>query len=144
MIFVQTRSGDMWTTEHSIETSVDAQAIWRAWADVPGWPEWNGDIEHVELTGSFATGSVIAMTPHGQDPVHLRVADVIEGEQFIDEADVAGTVVRTTHRIEAFDEHRVRVVYRLEASGPAAEEIGPAISADFDETLRALVEHAGR
>ena len=134
----------MWTTEHSIETSLVVDAIWRAWADVPRWVEWNGDIERVELTGPFATGSKIAMTPHGQDPVHLRIADVIEGEQFIDEADVAGTVVLTMHRIEALDEHRVRVVYRLEASGPAAEELGPAISADFDDTLRALVEYAGR
>lgn len=134
----------MWTTEHSIETCLGVDAIWRAWADVPRWVEWNGDIERVELTGPFATGSKIAMTPHGQDPVHLRIADVIEGEQFIDEADVAGTVVRTMHRIEALDEHRVRVVYRLEASGPAAEELGPAISADFGDTLRALVEYAGR
>jgi hypothetical protein len=74
----------------------------------------------------------------------LRLSDVVDGERFVDEAEVAGTVVRTTHRIEALDEQRVRVVYRLEASGPAAEAIGPAISADFDDTLRALVEHAGR
>lgn len=134
----------MWTTEHSIETNVGADAIWRAWADVEAWGQWNEDIEQVELTGLFATGSTIAMTPKGQDPVLLRIADVIVGEQFIDEAEVAGTVVRTMHRIEALDGHRIRVVYRLEASGPAAEEIGPAISADFDDTLRALVEHAGR
>jgi len=134
----------MWTTEHSIETDVGAEAIWRAWADVPAWPEWNEDIERIGLTGPFATGSTIAMTPRGQDPVRLRVADVVVGEQFIDEAEVAGTLVRTMHRVEALDRQRVRVVYRLEASGPAAEEIGPAISADFDDTLRALVEHAGR
>jgi hypothetical protein len=134
----------MWTSEHSLEMNVGADAIWRAWADVPRWAEWNGDIERVELTGPFASGSRIVMTPRGQDPVRLRIADVIEGEQFIDEAEVAGTVVRTTHRIEALDEHRVRVVYRLEASGPAAEELGPAITADFDDTLRALVEYAGR
>jgi polyketide cyclase/dehydrase/lipid transport protein len=134
----------MWTSEHSLEMNVRADAIWRAWADVPRWAEWNGDIERVELTGPFASGSRIVMTPRGQDPVRLRIADVIEGEQFIDEAEVAGTVVRTMHRIEALDEHRVRVVYRLEASGPAAEELGPAITADFDDTLRALVEYAGR
>jgi uncharacterized membrane protein len=134
----------MWMTEHSIETNVPADAIWRAWADVPRWPSWNGDIERIELTGAFAAGSTIAMTPHGQEVVQLRLADVVEGERFVDEADVAGTVVRTTHRIEALDEQRARVVYRLEASGPAADVIGPAISADFDETLRALVEHAGR
>ena len=134
----------MWKTEHSIETNVAVDEIWRAWADVARWPEWNGDIERIELTGPFAAGSMIAMTPRDQGPVQLRLSDVVEGERFVDEAEVAGTVVRTTHRIEALGEERVRVVYRLEASGPAAEAIGPAISADFDDTLKALVEHAGR
>jgi hypothetical protein len=50
---------------------------------------------------------------------------------FVDEAQVAGATMRTLHRI-------------LEASGPVADEIGPAISADFDETLAALVERARR
>ena len=77
-------------------------------------------------------------------PVQLPIADVVDGEQFVDEAEIAGTVFRTMHRIEAVDKDRVRVVYRLEAMGPAAEEIGPAITADFDDTLSALVEHAGR
>jgi hypothetical protein len=144
MIFVQIRSSDMWTTESTIETTVGADAIWRAWADVARWPEWNGDIEHIVLTGPFAAGSSIVMTPRDQVPVHLRVADVVEGEQFVDEAEIAGTVFRTMHRIEALDGERVRVVYRMEASGPAAEEIGPAITSDFDDTLKALVEHAGR
>jgi hypothetical protein len=134
----------MWTTEHSIETHVARDAIWRAWAEVARWSEWNEDIERIELIGPFAAGSLITMTPYGQDPVQLRIADVVEGEQFVDEAEVAGTVFRTMHRIEALDEHRVRVVYRLEAMGSAAEEMGPAITADFDDTLKALVEHAGR
>jgi Polyketide cyclase / dehydrase and lipid transport len=144
MICVQIGAGEMWTTEHSIETNVAVDAIWRAWADVARWPEWNGDIERIDLTGPFAAGSMIAMTPRDQGPVQLRLSDVVEGERFVDQAEVAGTVVRTTHSIEAVGERRVRVVYRLEASGPAAEAIGPAISADFDDTLKALVEHAGR
>src|SRR2546423_3725955 len=143
MIFVQTKEGEMWTSEHSIETNVAADAIWRAWADVPRWPEWNGDIERIELTGPFATGSLIVMTPQRQEPVQLRLADVVEGERFVDEADVAGTLVRTTHRIEALDEQRARVVYRLEASGPAAEANRPAISADLDDPPRAVGGAAG-
>jgi uncharacterized protein YndB with AHSA1/START domain len=134
----------MWTTEHSRETTVAPEAIWQRWTDVEGWPEWNGDIERIELRGPFAAGSTIAMTPHGQETVELRIAEVVEGELFVDEADVDGTVVRTLHRIDRLDGGRVRVVYRLEASGPAAEEIGSAVSADFDETIAALVEHAGR
>jgi uncharacterized protein YndB with AHSA1/START domain len=134
----------MWTTEHSVETTVTPDAIWRAWADVPGWPRWNGDIERIELTGPFAEGSTIAMSPRGQEPVRLRLADVVPGERFVDEADVAGTIVRTTHRIDRLGDGRTRVVYRLEASGPAADAIGPAVSADFQDTLTALVEYADR
>ena len=84
------------------------------------------------------------MTPRGQETVDLRISEAVEGQQFVDEADVGGTVVRTTHRIDPLDADRIRIVYRLEASGPAAEQIGPAVSADFPETLAALVEHAGR
>jgi uncharacterized protein YndB with AHSA1/START domain len=134
----------MWSAEHSVETTVTPDAIWRAWADVRGWPRWNGDIERIELTGPFAEGSTIAMSPRGQEPVRLRLADVVPGERFVDEADVAGTIVRTTHRIDRLGDGRTRVVYRLEASGPAADAIGPAVSADFQDTLTALVEYADR
>jgi len=47
----------MWAYEHSIETSVDADRIWRLWEDVAGWGAWNADIEHVELAGPFADRS---------------------------------------------------------------------------------------
>jgi Polyketide cyclase / dehydrase and lipid transport len=138
------RERAVWTTEHSIETTVSPEAIWRAWADVDRWPEWNADIERIELRGPFAPGSTIAMTPRGEATVELHVAAAVEGELFVDEADVGGTTVRTMHRIERLDGERVRVVYRMEAAGPAAEQIGPAISADFGDTIAALVEHAGR
>lgn len=134
----------MWTTEHDLEATVAPEAIWRLWTDVERWAEWNADIERVELRGPFAIGSEIVMTPRGQEAVHLLIADVVQGEMFVDEAEVADTIVRTEHRIERLDGERVRVVYRLEASGPAAEQLGPAISADFDQTIAALVEHARR
>jgi len=106
------------------------------------WAEWNADIERIELVGPFEADSSIAMTPRGADTVVLRLAEVVDGERFIDEADLDGTTVRTTHRIERLDDGRSRIVYRLEASGPAAEAIGPAISADFDATLAALAHYA--
>jgi hypothetical protein len=127
----------MWVAEHSIETTVAPEAIWQAWTDVPRWPEWNADIERIELRGPFAVGSTIEMTPQGQETVVLRVAELVEGKLFIDEAEVEGTLVRTTHRIERLDDRRARIVYRLEADGPAAEAVGPAVTADFDDTLAA-------
>jgi uncharacterized protein YndB with AHSA1/START domain len=133
----------MWAREDSIETNAAPDEIWRLWADVAGWPRWNGDIEQIELVGPFAPGSRILMTPLGQETIDLRLADVVEPESFVDEADLGEIVVRTTHRVEPLDGGRARVTYRMEITGPAADtlgpQIGPEITSDFPETLAALV-----
>jgi len=139
----------MWATEHSIETTAAPEAIWRLWSDVPRWPEWNADLERCELSGPFAAGSVITMTPRGEEePIELRIAETVPPERFVDEADLGGAVVRTTHRVERLGEGESRVVYRMEITGPSADtlgpEIGPAISGDFPQVLAALVERAER
>jgi hypothetical protein len=138
----------MWTNEHSIETTSSPDAIWRLWSDVSGWPAWNSDIEHIEISGPFAAGSTITMTPVGQDPVELRIAEAVEPDLFVDEASLGDVVVRTIHRVEPVADDRNRVTYRIEISGPAAArvgpELGPQISGDFPETLSALVRQAER
>jgi hypothetical protein len=74
--------------------------------------------------------------------ITLRVAEALEPLLFVDEADFGEVVIRTTHRVERVGNER-RVTYRLEINGPAADtlgpQLGPAISADFPETLAALV-----
>jgi hypothetical protein len=138
----------MWTHEHSIETTAAPTAIWGLWADVARWPEWNADLERAELSGPFAAGSTITMIPHGQESIELRIAEAVEPEVFVDEADLGDVVVRTIHRIERLDANRVRIVYGMEITGPAADDlgpkIGPEISADFPQVLAALVEMAER
>ena len=138
----------MWTNAQSIETAASPEAIWRLWSDVAGWPEWNADIERIEISGPFAAGSTISMTPIGQDPVELRVAEAVEPDLFVDEANLGDVVVRTIHRVEGLEGDRSRVTYRMEISGPAADsvgpELGPQISADFPQTLAALVQQAER
>lgn len=136
----------MWDYEHSVETSAAPEAVWRRWADVATWPDWNADIEEVRLDGPFAVGGVITMTPKGQDPVVLRIVEAVSNASFAsftDEADFGGTLIRTRHRVERIGGGRTRIVYRTEITGPAADtlgpEIGPAITADFPETIAALV-----
>jgi hypothetical protein len=137
----------MWTTEYSQETTASPESIWRIWSDVQRWGDWNGDIERITISGPFAAGSTIAMTPVGQDTVELRIAEVSEPNLFVDEADLGNVVVRTFHRVDRLDDERNLVTYRMEISGPAADEIGPElgpeISGDFPETLAALVKRAG-
>ncbi|WP_406008701.1 polyketide cyclase [Streptomyces sp. NBC_00637] len=138
----------MWEYEHSIETSATPEAIWRLWADVENWGAWNAEIEKIEISGPFAAGSRITMTPPGDDPILLRIAEAVEGELFVDEAVFGDLLLRTTHRVDRIDHHRNRVVYRMEITGKGAEEvgpqIGPGITADWPDTMASLVELARR
>lgn len=138
----------MWTTEQAIETTATPEGIWQVWADVPRWSEWNGDVAQSELSGPFAAGSTITMKTGDGDTIELKIVEAVEPERFVDEADLGDVVVRTLHRNERLDEDRLRIVYRMEISGPAADkmgpELGPAISADFPDVLSALAERAQR
>ncbi|MGF1427647.1 SRPBCC family protein [Kitasatospora sp. LaBMicrA B282] len=136
----------MWTYENAIETTATAETVWQHWADVERWGDWNTDIEAIRIDGPFADGSLITMTPGGQDPVELRLRDVAENRHFIDEAEFAGLLFRTTHRLTPLADGRTQVLYRLEITGPGVEQagpqIGPAISGDWPETMANLVKLA--
>ncbi|MES9520678.1 polyketide cyclase [Streptomyces capoamus] len=138
----------MWQYQHSIESSATPEAIWRLWADVEDWGTWNAEIEKIEMDGPFAPGTQITMTPPGDDPVLLHIAEAVENELFVDEARFDGLLLRTIHRIDRIDQNRIRVTYRMEITGAGADEagpqIGPGITADWPETMAALAELALR
>ena len=130
---------DTWQTEHSAETHAAPEHIWAIFRDVPGWKRWNAGIEQIELEGPFATGTWFSMTPPGQDVLRTQLIDVRDGERFVDETWVGELVIRVTHRIERVAADVTRIVYAVDAQGPGAAEIGPAIAADFPQVLAALV-----
>ncbi|HEY3480176.1 MAG TPA: SRPBCC family protein [Streptomyces sp.] len=137
------REVTMWTYEHSIETDATPEAIWSLWADVENWGAWNADVGHVRINGPFAAGTDFTMTPGGDEPVHLVIAEATPGEGFVDEARIDGLVLRTVHRVDPGERLRAKVTYRMEITGPGADEIGPqigpGITADWPETMAALV-----
>lgn len=138
----------MWSTQYTQETTATQEQVWHVWADVEAWPSWNTDIAEITLSGPFAPGSRIVMTPFGDEPVELEIAETREPELFVDAAELGGIVVRTVHLVEDIGERRARITYRMEITGPQAHtlgaEIGPQISGDFPETLAALAERAER
>ncbi len=135
----------MWTYEHSEVAQVGAEEIWRLWSRVEQWHTWNGDIETITIDGPFAAGTRFTMTPIGDDPVELRLDEVVENRRFADVAEFDGLVIRTVHEMEPQGD-QLKITYRMEISGPNADalgpEIGPQISGDFPETIASLIKHA--
>ncbi|QLJ02733.1 SRPBCC family protein [Streptomyces sp. NEAU-sy36] len=136
----------MWTYEHAIETDAAPEAIWSLWADVENWGAWNADIADIRISGPFETGAEIVMTPADGDPVHLIVAEATLGERFVDEARFDGLLLSTVHQLGRGESLRTRVTYRMEITGPGADELGPrigaAVTADWPQTMAALVKLA--
>jgi hypothetical protein len=46
------------------------------------------------------------MTPFGQETIELRIAEAVEPELFVDEADFGDVRIRTTHLIERVGDAR--------------------------------------
>ena len=128
----------MWQHEYSIETSAPPVTIWAIFCDVPGWPKWIDGLDNAEMTGSFETGTELTLTPSGQASVSSRLIEVKENAGFIDESRHGDVVIRVDHRIQQIASDRTRIVYAIQVSGPSAENIGQAISADFQDVLKAL------
>jgi uncharacterized protein YndB with AHSA1/START domain len=100
----------------------------------------------ITIDGPFRVGTTFTMTPPGDEPIRMRLTEIVPGELFTDEMDGGDFTVRTEHRLEPAAGGRTRIIYRTEIAGPAADQvgpqIGPAITADFPEVLGALAKLA--
>ena len=136
----------MWEYEYSLETSADRGALWRHWADMAAWPQWNDGIETIDVDGPFAVGTTFIMTPPDDEPIRMRLVEIEPGMSFTDEMDAGDFVVRTEHRLEPAAGGLTRIVYRTQITGEAAghvgPELGPQITADFPEVVAALAGRA--
>jgi hypothetical protein len=74
----------------------------------------------------------------------MRLTEIDPGTVFTDVMDDGQTRVTTLHRLDATPDGRTRISYRTTISGPAAEQIGPEITADFPAVVAALVQRASR
>ena len=69
----------MWEYEYSVDTAVAPDIVWRYWSDPTAWPQWNNGIEKLQIDGPFAVGTTLQMTPPGENPITLRLVDIVPG-----------------------------------------------------------------
>nr|WP_298681852.1 SRPBCC family protein [uncultured Dongia sp.] len=71
--------------------------LYAAIADVARWPEWDDEIEGIEIAGEVETGSTFALKPRGRDAVKLRVETMAPPYRFADMAYLPLARMRTEH-----------------------------------------------
>jgi hypothetical protein len=111
-----------------------SSAVFALWADVEAWPAWDASLIATTLDGPFAAGTTGTLHPQG-------MPEPIAG--FADETRLGPLVLRFQHRAEPRGAGS-RIVVSIEAEGPDADQIGPAVAEDLPESVAALAEAALR
>jgi len=83
-------------------TNLPAEQLYRAFADVASWPQWDDGIEAIILEGPANEGSEFALVPRGRPntklrAVKLKVETMVEPYRFIDVAYLPLAQMRTEH-----------------------------------------------
>jgi hypothetical protein len=126
---------------HTERTSAPAEAVWALWADVEHWTEWDSSLQSADLAGPFETGSSGTMAIPGLPPIAFTLVEVERGKAFTDETTVPGAVLRFRHTLTR-SAGRTEVTHEVRIDGEHADELGPAVTADVPEAVRALVKLA--
>jgi hypothetical protein len=132
----------MWHTEHTHDTPASPEAVFALWADVESWPAWDASLVATTLDGPFAAGTAGTLHPQGMpEPIAFVITSVDDGAGFADETRLGPLALRFRHRVEPRGEG-ARIVVTVEADGPDADQVGPAVADDLPEGVAALAAAA--
>lgn len=135
----------MWSTEASATTQASLEAIWRLWADVDNWKEWDPGLEDSSISDSFVEGTHYELKPKGGPKVTSVLTDVRPGEGFSDHTRLPLANLDFSHEVERVGEG-TRITHRVEISGPLsfvfARLMGRGFEGGLPETVRNLARLA--
>jgi hypothetical protein len=136
----------MWTYEHTLETDVAPEAIWRLWADVSSWSRWDDDIEWATLDGSFAVGSRGRLKPKGVPAAAFALVSVVAGVSYTVEQRLPLAWLSFHHELAQADRPPTRFTHRASISGTLgplyATLFGRRMKANFPRIMAHLAEEA--
>ena len=132
------------TFQHSesITTTADPAAIWRLWSDPETWSVWDPSVVGIALDGPFAEGTSGTMTLAGPIDVPVQLTVVEDGARYVDELTLGDLVIRIDHVVKALLDGGSEVTVSTTIEGPAADDVGPMVTAEAPVALAALTAMA--
>ncbi len=75
----------MWTRTYTMVTNeVTKEQIWKLFADVNNWHNWDTAIESAKIEGPFEAGNHFMLRPKGGPDVKIKLLETIENEMYVD------------------------------------------------------------
>ena len=75
----------MWTKSYSLLTrEATKEQLWKLFADVNSWHEWDTEIEYAKMEGRFEKGNHFILKPRKGPKVTIELVETIENHIFVD------------------------------------------------------------
>jgi uncharacterized protein YndB with AHSA1/START domain len=94
-----------------------AEAVWELWVDPDRWPDWNQQIERVEVDGELRLGGEVRTKMRGGGTVRHTITELDPGRSLTYEARFPGARSGLEHRLEP-GRRSVEVTHRRYVDGP--------------------------
>ncbi len=129
--------------EHSISINSDPATVFAVYKDVPGWAQWDLEMESASLESDFAVGTQGKLKPKGSPESKILLTEVTENQSFTVECGLPLCKMHFIHQLTPSDSG-TDVVNQLEFSGllgPVFELLlGNSISKTIPTSLAGLKE----
>lgn len=91
----------MWERTYSKTTNaVTAGQMWRLYADVGSWHEWDSAIQYARLEGDFRQGNFYILKPKKGPQVRIELTETEENRRFVDVTRFPGAYMTGVHLFE--------------------------------------------
>jgi hypothetical protein len=135
----------MWTTDYTSHTPASPASVWEALRRLHTGESQSEAGDTFVIHGPFEVGTIISVTPVGQDTFESTILELEVAERYADSTAFGSTTLTFRH-ILAPAQSGTTVTHELIIDGPDADEVGPElgpqISDDFPAAMAELFANA--
>lgn len=129
---------------HSIQTSVQPQAVWRLWSSPSTWRDWDLGLKDATLDGAFAVGAAGELTPKSGPKSRFKITAFERGRNYTFATTLPFAQLEITRAILSVSptvfEHKV--TFKGPLAGLWARLFGPGFRRDLPPTMARIVQIA--
>ncbi len=133
----------MYNFENIIKGKADIKRIWEFYSDVTKWPDWDCQINKVDMKGDFEVGAKGSMFMDNMPPLPFVLDEIEENKKFIDTSVFGDISVTFGHFITEEADGEVSIKHTVSITGPNEGQIqgmGKGITKDIPENMLRLLK----
>jgi hypothetical protein len=135
----------MWTAEYTVVTDASKESIWKAWADVENWKNWDEGLEWCRMDGEFKAGTTYTLKPKGGSEAKAIITECQPLQRFSDVTSLPLAKLEFSHELKN-EKDGLHVTHRIIITGALGfffvQVIGKDTVRDFPKTIGNLVRVA--